>query len=304
MPPDDFGSSNDNFDLVDRPAAPGAPEPNGPWPAADADYFAALGVPLLEGRLFTPADTGASPVAVVSRSWARRYYPGESPLGKAMIRGGCTECPPTVVVGVVGDVRYSGVAGPLDALYSPVAEGWPRALYLYVRTAATPGDLVPALRDALASVDASVPLDDVATMEQRLHASVAQPRQWAALLGGFAAAALGLAAVGVFGMLSYMVGTRRREIGVRMALGAEQRSITRMVVGSGLAHALAGALLGLAAALAGTRALTAVLFDVNPGDPATLALATAALLLVALAACWIPARRAARIVPLEAIRHE
>ncbi len=304
MPPDDFGSSNDNFNLLDRPAAPGAPEPNGPWPSADAEYFAALGVPLLEGRLFTPADTGGAPVAVVSRAWARRYYPGQSPLGRTMVRGGCTECPPTVVVGVVGDVRYSGPAGPLDALYSPVAEDWPRSLYLYVRTAPSPGGLAPAVRDALASVDASVPLDDVATMEQRLHASVAQPRQWAALLGGFAAAALGLAAVGVFGMLSYMVGTRRREIGVRMALGAERRSIMRMVVGSGLAHALAGALLGLAAALAGTRALTAVLFDVSPGDPATLMAATGALLLVALAACWIPARRAAGIVPLEAIRHE
>jgi putative ABC transport system permease protein len=305
LPPDDFGSSNDNFNLVDRPAPTGTAEPNGPWPWADTEYFAALGVPLLDGRLFTPSDTaGAPPVVVVSRAWAERYYPRESPLGKTMIRGGCTECQPTTVVGVVGDVRYSGVAGPLDALYTPVSQAWPRALYVYVRTEGSPGELMEPVREALRSVDPTVPLDDVATMEQRLHASMAQPRQWASLLGGFAVAALGLAAVGVFGMLSYMVGTRRREIGVRMALGAEPRSIVRMVVGSGLVHALVGSILGLVAALAGTRALAAGLFEVSPRDPGTLALATAALLAVALLACWIPARRAARIPPLEAIRHE
>jgi putative ABC transport system permease protein len=304
MPPDDFGSSNDNFNLIDRPVAPGAPEPSGPWPSANAEYFAALGVRLLEGRLFLPTDSATRPVIVVSRSWVQKHYPGESPLGKTMVRGGCTECPLTTVVGVVDDVRYSGLAGPLDAMYSPLTQGWPRTLFLYVRTSASPAELATPVREALRSVDASVPLDDVASMEERLYASVAQPRQWATLLGAFAATALGLAAVGVFGMLSYMVSARRREIGVRMALGAGKRSVVQMVVRSGLTHALVGSALGLVAALVGTRALTNLLYDVSPGDPGTLALATLALLAVGFVACWLPARRAAAIDPLEAIRHE
>ncbi len=304
MPPDDFGSSNDNFNLIDRPVPPGTPEPNGPWPSVDAGYFAALGVRLLEGRMFTPADTGPGPAVLVSRSWVRKHYPRESALGKTMVRGGCLECVPSTIVGVVDDVRYSGLAGPLDAMYSPVTENWPRTAFLYIRTATSPSELIAPVRDALRSVDPTVPIDDVASMEERLYAAVAQPRQWATLLGTFAAAALGLAAVGVFGMLSYMVSTRRREIGVRMAVGAQPRRIVRMVVGSGLMHAVVGSALGLAAALVGTRALTSVLYDVSPGDPATLGLATLALLAVALVACWLPARRAAAINPVEAIRHE
>jgi predicted permease len=303
-PPDDFGNSNDNFNLIDRPAPPGTAEPNGPWPSADAGYFEALGVRLLEGRMFAPSDTGVAPVALASRSWVRKYYPRESALGKTMVRGGCTECPPTTIVGVVDDVRYSGPAGPLDALYSPVVENAPRTLFVYIRTATAPDELIRPVREALRSVDPSVPLDDAMSMNGRLYAYVAQPRQWATLLGAFAAAALALAAIGVFGMLLYMVSTRRREIGVRMAIGAQPRKIVQMVVRSGLIHAVIGSVLGLAAALIGTRALTSVLYEVSPGDPATLGLATLALLAVALVACWLPARRAAAIDPLEAIRHE
>jgi putative ABC transport system permease protein len=167
-PPDDFGNSNDNFNLIDRPAAPGTAEPNGPWPFASAEYFAALGVPLLEGRMFTPSDTGVAPVALVSRSWVRRYYARESAVGKTMVRGGCLECPPTTIIGVVEDVRYSGLTGPMDALYSPPSENWPRSLFLYIRTATSPEELIGPVRAALRSVDPSVPLDDAASMEDRL----------------------------------------------------------------------------------------------------------------------------------------
>jgi putative ABC transport system permease protein len=304
MPPNDFGNSNDNFNLVDKPAPPGMAEPNAAWPFADAGYFATLNVALLDGRLFLPTDTGTAPVVLVSRSWARKYYPNESPLGKRMNRGGCTECPLTTVVGVVDDVRYSGLTGEMDAMYSPPSENWPRTLFLYIRTASSPNGLEEPIREALRSIDPSVPLDDMASMEERLYASVAEPRQWATLLGTFAAVALGLAAIGVFGLISYSVSTRRRELGVRMALGAGPRKIVRMVVGSGLTHALVGSAIGLAAALIGTRTLANVLFDVSPGDPRTLALATLALLAVALVACWLPARHAAAIDPLEVIRHE
>ena len=304
LPPDDFGSSNNNFNLIDRPVAPGTAEPNAPWPSANTEFFAALGVRLIEGRLFAPSDTGAAPVVLVSRSWAQRYYPGESPVGKTMVSGGCTDCPLTTIIGVVDDVRYSGLAGSLESMHSPVTEGWPRTLVLYVRTAASPDELAMPIRQALGSVDPSVPLDDIASMEDRLYTAVAQPRQWATLLGTFAATALGLAAIGVFGMLSYMVGTRRREIGVRMALGAGRRTVVRMVVASGFMHAIIGSALGLIVALVARRTLTTVLYDVSAADPTTLALATLTLLSVALLACWLPARRAASIDPLEAIRHE
>ena len=304
MPPDDFGNSNDNFNLLDRPAAPGMPEPNGTWPSVTPEYFTALGVRLLDGRSFTPADTGPPAVVLVSRSWAQKYYPGESPLGKKMVRGGCTECPLSTIVGVVEDVRYNGLTGPLDALYSPLSEAWMPTVYVYARTAGSPNELTARVREALTLVDPSVPLDDIASMDDRLYESVAEPRQWATMLGAFAAVALGLAAVGVFGMLSYMVSTRRREIGVRMALGAQPRTIERMVVGSGLAHAIAGSAVGLLAALLATSTLTTVLHDVSATDPRTLLVATVALLAVALVACWLPARRAAAIDPLEAIRYE
>ena len=222
----------------------------------------------------------------------------------SLVRGGCTDCPPTTVVGVVDDVRYSGLAGPLDALYSPLTEGRDRTAFLFVRTAAAPAQLLPPIREALRSVDPSVPLGDAASMEDRLYRSMAQPRHWAALLGAFAAAALGLAAIGIFGMLSYMVTTRRREIGVRMALGAGRRTVVQMIVRNGLTHAIVGSVLGLVAALVSTRALTNVLYDVSASDPTALAVVTAVLLAVALVACWLPARRAATIDPLEAIRHE
>jgi ABC-type antimicrobial peptide transport system permease subunit len=252
--------------------------------------------------MFVPNDTGPVPVVLVSRSWARRHYPDESPVGKTMVRGGCTECEPTTVIGVVDDVRYSGLAGSLEAMYSPVSEQWPSTLYLYVRTAGAPNAVAPDVREALRSVDPGVPLDDVASMEDRLYQAVAGPRQWASLLSVFAATALGLAAIGVFGMLSYMVGTRRREIGVRMALGARRATVVQMVIASGLAHALLGTVIGLGAALVGTRLLSPSLYGVDATDPSTMALATMVLLGVALVACWLPARRAAGIAPMEAIR--
>ncbi len=304
LPPDDFGSSNDNFNLVDRPVAAGAPEPSAAWPSADPGYFAALGVRLLEGRMFAPNDTGGPPAVLVSRSWVRKHYPDMSPLGKTMVRGGCAECPASVVVGIVDDVRYSGLAGPLDAMYSPMTEQWPRTSFLFARSESAPARLIAPIREALRSVDPSVPLSDAATMEDRLYRSTAQPRHWAVLLGAFAAAALSLAAIGIFGMLSYMVTTRRREIGVRMALGAGRSMVVRMIVRNGLTHAIVGSALGLVASLVGTRALTTVLYDVSATDPATLAVVTAVLLAVAVVACWLPARRAATIDPLEAIRHE
>lgn len=305
MPPDDHGSSLNNFDLIDHPVAPGTAQPMSPWPTVNAAYFGALALPLLDGRLFTPADTGASaPVVVVSRSWARRFYPEGNAVGRTLISGGCVECPRTTVIGVVGDARYDGLDGATDAVYSPLSEGAPRDLNIFVRTTTSPLEVGGRLRIALRAVDPSVPLDDMATMDDRLYASIAQPRHWTTLLGSFAAAALVLAAVGIFGMLSYTVSSRRREIGVRVALGARRHAVVGLVVRRGMAHALIGIACGLGAALVGTRWMSASLFGVSATDPVTLAAVSALLLGAAFVACWLPARRAAAIDPLEAMRAE
>ena len=303
LPPYDWGDFN-NFDLVDRPVPPNTPQPVAPWVGIGDGYFATLGVSLLEGRLFTPADTGVAPVVVVSRSWAQHYYPDGTAIGRQMISGGCIECPRTTVVGVVGDVKYDGLSGTGDAVYAPVTEGWPLDLNLFVRTSVPPAQVVSRVRAALASVDPGIPLNEVVAMDERVYESIAEPRHLTALLGGFAAAAVVLAAVGIFGMLSYTVSARRREIGVRMALGATGRTVVGMIVRRGMGHAIAGAVLGLVAALVGTRWLASTLFDVDATDPLTLGAVTLLLLAVAFVACWLPARGAAGIDPVEAIRAE
>ncbi|NOT06952.1 MAG: FtsX-like permease family protein [Gemmatimonadales bacterium] len=306
VPPDDNGSgNNNNFNLVDRPVPEGGAEPTAPWPSASNELFASLGVPLLEGRLFTPSDTaGAPPVVTVSRAWAEKYFPSGNALGKQLISGGCYSCPPTTVVGVVGDVKYQGLGQNADAVYNPLTAGWPLTLNLFVRTKGTPADYMGRVRAAIRSVDPEVPLDGIAPMEELIYGSIAQPRHWAALLGGFAAVALVLAGLGTFGMLSYSVSARRREIGVRMALGAGRGEVVRMVVRSGMALAGFGAALGLGLALIGTRWIANSLYDIAPADPVTLIAVTLLLLVVALVASWLPARRAAGTDPMEVIRPE
>ena len=292
-----------NFDLLDRQAPPGGSQPVSPWLQVSEGYFEALGLRLLEGRLLAPGDSGgAPPVVVVSESWARTYFPDGSAVGRRLRSGGCTECPPTTVVGIVGDVKYMGLAGTSHAVYDPLAGGWLRDLDLVVRTAAPPGETASAIRAALRSVDASVPFDEVSTLGERFADAIAEPRHWTTIIGVFAACALALAAIGVFGVLSYAVSARRREIGVRMALGAPADSVVSMFVRRGMMLALAGSALGLAASLLAARTISSVLYAVPARDPATLAAVTTLLLAVALAASWLPARRASRIDPTEAMR--
>ncbi|MEO8199843.1 MAG: ABC transporter permease [Gemmatimonadota bacterium] len=305
LPPDDQNICCNNFDLVDRPVAPGGAQPTSPWADVDVGYFSALGIRLEEGRFLTPEDTaGAPPVAVVSRAWAQHYYPGEAAVGRQFVSGGCTTCPLTTIVGIVGNVKYQGLGGHAEAMYDPLAAGWPLAVNLFVRTNGPPRELIAGVRAALASVDPGVPLDDIAPMEDRLYASMADPRRLVALIGAFAGVALTLAAIGVFGMLSYTVNARRREIGVRMALGATQESVVGMIVSRGMLQAAIGIVLGLCLALAGTRALGSALYGVSASDPGTLAMVTTLLFGVAGVASWLAARRAAMVDPVEAIRAE
>ncbi len=304
LPPDETGNVN-NFDLMDKPVPPGGAQPTAPWPTVTDDYFTALGVPLLDGRLFTSGDTaGAPPVVVVSRTWARHYFPDGPVLGRQLISGGCVACPRTTVVGVVGDVKYEGLGGGGGAVYDPLTAGWFRDVNLFVRTAESPGTIVDRVRAALRSVDPSVPLEDAAPMEDRLTSSMASNRHWTGLLGSFAIIAVGLAAVGIFGMISFTASARRREIGVRMALGARRSTVVSMIVRRGMGHAALGAGIGLMAAVLGTRWLEGFLYAVSASDPVTLLSVTLLLLAVAFVACWLPAWRAAGFDPVEAIRLE
>ncbi len=307
LPPNASQTFNqNNFDLIAHPVGEGRPQPVSSWITVSRDYFATLGVPLLDGRAFTAGDTGAAPpVVVVSRAWASHYFPGEPVVGQQMIEGGCIDCPRTTIVGVVGNVRYDGLTMPGEAIYAPMEEGnWGRTVHLFVRTRHTGTDALPAVRTALLGFDPGVSVDQAQAMRDVFSESITQPRHLMTLLGGFAVAALVLAAVGIFGLLSYVVAARQREIGVRMALGADRRAVVGMIVRGGLWYAAVGATIGLAAALVGTRWMAERLFGVSPTDPATLLAATLALLGVALIACWLPARRAAAIDPVRALRSE
>jgi putative ABC transport system permease protein len=302
-PPDNQGNVN-NFNLVAHPVPPGGAEPVSPWDAVTPGFFEALRIPLLEGRMFGPGDSaGAPPVILVSRAWAQRYFPGEPVLGQLVIGGGCYECPRTTIVGVVGDVKYQGLAGGGDGVYTPLVQSNMRGIALFVRTAASPEPFIRPVVEALRAVDPEVPLAGVPLAAQ-VRRALADPGRWTTVLAAFAAAALGLAALGVFGLMSYVVRRQRREIGVRMALGAAPRDVIRMILARGMRYAAAGLAIGLVLAVVQGRWLAALLYDVTPRDPATLAGVAAVLLAAALVACLVPGVRAARIKPIEAIAEE
>jgi putative ABC transport system permease protein len=303
LPPDNGGDVN-NFDLPDHPVPAGGAQPVVPWSAVTPGFFAALKVPLVEGRLFTSGDTNdAPPVIVVSRAWAAHWFRGESAVGRRIISGGCTSCPPTTIVGVVGDVKYLGLASNGEGAYEPVAQALPTNVQLLVRGNAPPDDVFPRVRTAVAALDPELPLE-LETMSARLDRGLADPRRWTTLLAAFAATAALLAALGIFGLMSYVVRQRRREFGVRLALGAEPVAVTRLVLARGLRLAAWGIGAGVVLSFAGARWLRSLLFGVGPTDPATLALAALTLLGTAALACWVPGRRAARIRPLEAMASE
>jgi predicted permease len=271
-------------------------------------YFTALGIPFEEGRLFSQDDTANSaPVVVVSRSFARRFWPGQSAIGKKIDPGfkGMGWCS---VVGVAGDVRQSGLASdaPLT-IYMPYSQS-PVFLMSFmtvaVRAEGNPLDLIHAIRTQIQSVDRDIPIFDVATMDGLISKSVSQARLNSVLLVSFGVLALGLAAVGIYGVIACSVAERRHEIGIRMALGAGRHSMTRMVVREGAVLACTGIALGIGASLLVAHLIGAFLFAVRPTDPATFLGVSILLALVALAACYIPARRAARVDPMVALRCE
>lgn len=269
-------------------------------------YFAAMGMRFVGGRDFTNEDiTSARPVFIVNRTFARMYL-GEQPVGQR-VRGWVRDkYPHWEVIAVVEDVRHRGVTEPLEPeiyRYRPAAEKRAStAPTLIVRTAGDPTALVPTLRAIARQQDESLLFDSVLTMEDRVLTSLARPRLYASLLGAFAVAALLIAGVGLFGVLSYSVARRSREIAVRMALGAGRADIVRMVVGQGLLVTGAGVAAGLIGSALMTGSIAALLFGVTPHDPVTYVTVPAILVAIAAAACLVPARRAATLDPLKVLK--
>ena len=279
--------------------------------AASPGYFDAMRLRLRSGRLFTRLDGAGSPrVAVVNETFAREVFGGEPAVGQRVPLGFGAES--WAVIGVVADIRNRGLPGgrPPAEAFVPVRqiEAGPvtdlAAPFIVVRTTDDPLEVVPFLREAVAAAHPRAAVDDVSTMNARLWAAVVQPRFYAVFAGGFAALALFLAAFGVYGLLSYTVSQRRREIGVRMALGAQRGDIVALVVRQGGALVAAGAVLGLLAAAASSRVLESFLYGVGTDDRLTFVAGPLVLVAAALVACWLPARRATRIDPVHALRVE
>src|SRR5262245_578635 len=270
------------------------------------DYFRTMGIGLRAGRLFNDRDDQAAPsVALLSETLARRLFPNEDPLGKRL-NVPDTDAEWTTVVGVVNDIRYTGLDGAIDqAVYLNYRQlPRPYGMELALRGAVDPSSLAPAMRNVVREIDPSLPVYDVMTMNERLSNSVAARRFNLLLLGGFAALALLLAGVGVYGVISYVVTQRTHEVGIRMALGAQSSDVLRLFIKQGMTMVTFGVALGLIGAFSLTRVMRSLLFDVSANDPLTFACVALLLSLIALLACYLPARRAARIDPLAALRRE
>jgi putative ABC transport system permease protein len=270
--------------------------------AVTPQYFATMGIPILQGRDFTERDGSESTNIIISDAMARRLWPNEDALEKRIRPG--TNNPWMTIVGVVGDVRNSLDQEPRPTIYFSAAQLGSNAMTVVLRTVGNPEGMSAAVRNEIKTLDSKLPIYNIRTMSAIYDDATGQPRFQAALLGLFAVVALVLAAVGIYGVMSYLVTEREREIGIRMALGAEAGDVLKLVVGQGMKLAIVGVLIGLGGALALTRLMQTLLFGVNPTDPPTFIAITLLLTVVALLACWLPARRAAKVDPMIALRYE
>jgi putative ABC transport system permease protein len=306
LPPDGVGNLN-NFDLEDVPTTAGQSQPVSAWLATTPEYFRVLGLTLLEGRLLEERDalTQNLESVVVDRAWARRFFPAGSAVGRRFREGGCTTCPWTSVVGVVSEVKYLGLDKPDDGtVYSPMRGTEELARFLVVRTNADPSGVLPALQRTVRELDPSAPLSAVATMDDLIVQSVEGPQSMSLLVATFAFVALVLSVVGIYGVMGYYVQQHLKEISIRMALGGSSADILRLVVGQGMRVVIIGVVCGMVAALGATRLLSSLLFGVSSADPLTFVTVSGALVIVALAACFMPARRAIGIQPAAVLRNE
>lgn len=307
-----------SFFVEGRPLPPAGDEPGATYRVVLPGYFGTMRIPLLEGRDLTASDRrGADQVVVINEFMARRYWPGQSAIGKRLTiddpRANDQPAWLTVVGVVKNDVRGEWIDGPAEEMFLPYLQrpdtyegvSPPRTyLTLVVRTTGDPVALAGPLRAAVSSLDPAVTVADVRSMEQVVAEATARPRFYVLLLGAFAAVALALSAVGIYGVMSHVVSRRTHEIGIRMALGARPTDALALVIGQSMGVAVLGVVVGMVGALALTRLMATLLYGVRPTDPVTFAAAPLVLLMAALAASWLPARRATRIDPLEALRAE
>jgi putative ABC transport system permease protein len=311
------------FRVIGRPDPPAGQEPYAPFRVATPEYFETLQIPLRQGRFFDDRDARqsmpiirwypqqanppgfdqpqAAPVAVISEAAARQFWPGADPVGQRIRVLFSAE---VTIVGVVGDVRHNGLNLPAyPHIYLPHnQEPW-NSVSMVVRSALPASRLTPSIRERIRQADPALPVA-VKTMDDVLSASVGQPRLYAVITGLFGMVALLLAVVGIFGVVSYVAAQRTREIGVRLALGAQRREILALVVGQGMRPIGLGMIAGIATAIGMTRFMTKLLFHVAPLDVTTFVVVTLLLSGVALVACWIPAQRATRVDPVASLRAE
>src|SRR5262245_18302884 len=297
--------STSGMNIEGRPALPGEGR-EVHYRVITPGYFRTMGIPLRAGRDLTEQDNAEAPrVALINQTLAKKYWPGEDVIGKRIKLGPNANSPWISIVGVVGDARNFGPENEtLPEVYVANLQSPSDRMRLVIRTDVAPLSLVSTVKEVVRSLDKNVPFSQVATVEQLLANSVAPRRLNLALLAVFAVIALALALAGIYGVMSYTVATRTREIGVRVALGAQARDVLRLVVGQGIRPALAGVAIGLIASFALTRLMTRLLYGVSATDPLTFIAVPVLLTAVALLACWIPARRATKVDPMAALRVE
>jgi len=302
-----FGGNGDrySFHVEEKPLANPSEAPSAERFGISPDYLRTMGIPILRGRGFTDHDTASTPLVVlINTTLAKRYWPNENPLGKR-IRLGDTTGPPRTIVGIVGDVDHQGLDDPPDIqVYTPQMQFTDGFMQLAVRTSVDPASLTAAVRNEIRAVDPDVPIYQIATMRQLISSSVSQRRFTLVLLAGFAAIALLMSAIGIYGVMSYTVTQRTQEIGIRVALGAQTSDVLKLVIRQGIRLVLVGVVSGLIGAFALTRLMEGLLFGVKATDPLTFAGIALLLISVALLACYIPARRAAKVDPMVALRYE
>ena len=303
--PFDGNSPSSSFSIEGRPSPPGDPGPHGDLGFASPDYFAALKIPIRQGRVFGDADRkDTQPVAVIDEILARQYWPNEDPIGKHIRFG--SPLPWSTIVGVVGHVKQTDLAGQdvKGKYYFPLYQAPQPSATLVARASSGPARLASRIREAVLAVDSTQPLAQVRLLPDMVNGSLASRRFVVTVLGVFACLALLMAVIGLYGVISYAVTQRTQEMGVRMALGAQPAEILQLVLSQGMRLACTGAAIGLVVALISSRLLRSQLFHVSSFDPLTFALVAVLLIGAALAASYIPARRATRVDPLVALRYE
>jgi putative ABC transport system permease protein len=295
------------FNRMDKSLPPGETPQGEIYRNVTPEIFAALGLRIQRGRALEPTDGRANPVVVVNAALVKKYYPGEDPLGKKVYLGAPDNrvIDNATIVGVSDDTRDGGMASdPLPIVYMSTANGWNRNSDVVVRTEGNAAALAGPVRAAIREIDPKASVRAVRTMDDVVSAAFAPARWSTTLVGVFACVALLISLVGIFGVLSFIVAQRTKELGIRLALGASSGGVQRLVVGRALTLAAGGLAIGAVGATYLTKAMTSLLFQVEPADPATMVVVGALLLTMALLASYIPARRATRIDPLVALRSD